>query len=42
MLIIDPYLFVKFILIDLLISGLIVLGWIGLKLLFKWLKNIGM
>lgn len=42
MLIIDPYLLVKFILIGLLISGLIVLGWIGLKALFKWLKNIGM
>ena len=35
MLIIDPYLLVKIILIGLLISGLIALGWIGLKTLFK-------
>lgn len=39
---IDPYLLVKFILIGLLISGLFALGWLGLKALFKWLKNIGM
>lgn len=42
MLIIDPYLFVKLILIGLLIGGLFALGGIGLKALFKWLKNIGM
>ena len=32
---IDPYLLIKFILIGLLVSGLISLGWIGLKALFK-------
>lgn len=40
--VIDPSLFVKFVLLGLLISGLMVLGWLGLKALFKWLKKIGM
>lgn len=41
-LVIDPALFVKFVLLGLLICGVLLGGWWDLKLLFKWLKDKGM
>ena len=42
MITIAPYLFIKFVFLGLIIIGVFVGGWFGLKILFKWLKKIGM